>query len=93
MPPMLTPSPGRPSHLEHLHNFHLHQVKGYSSKAAPRLDTFGKPELGSGIPVPSPFSTELPVAALLPSLLGPCCPGAPAPVKTPSSLFRAEVIF
>lgn len=46
VPPMLTPSPGRPSRLEHLHNFHLYQVKGYSSRAAPGLDTLGKAELG-----------------------------------------------
>lgn len=59
MPPTLTPSPGQPSHLEHLRNFCLHQVKGYSRKAAPGLDIFDKAELGSGIPVPSPFSAEL----------------------------------
>lgn len=72
---MPTASSGQPSLLEHLCNFHLQQVKGYS-QAAPGLDTFGKAALGSGIPVPSPFSTELPVAALLPSLWGP----VPAPV-------------
>lgn len=64
VPSMLTPSPGQPSRLEHLHDFHLRQVRGCSSKAAPRLDTLGKAELGSGIPMPSPFSRELPVAAL-----------------------------
>lgn len=56
---MATPSLERPSHLEHRLDFHLHQVKGYSSKAAPELETFGKAELGSGIPMPSPFSAEL----------------------------------
>lgn len=56
---MPTASPGQPTCLEHLRNFHLHQVKGYSSKAAPGLATFGKAELGSGILVPSPFSAEL----------------------------------